>query len=139
MDNTSLILTILILFLTALLFFFAYISKSKISVDKKAKIYEDLGELKELTLSDSLSERRDAIVKLDNLLSKSLQLRYRNNLTCGENLKTAKTLFRKDAYQRLWDVHKIRNEIVHKDKSISKQDSQEAYKIYKVSITKTLS
>lgn len=139
MDNTALILTLLILFLVALLFFLAYISKSRISVDKKADIYEDIGELKEFTTSESVSERRDVVVKLDNLLSRALQLRYKNNLSTGDNLKTAKTLFRKDAYNRLWEVHKMRNDVVHNDKNISVQDAQEAYKIYKVSITKVLS
>ena len=31
--------------------------------------------------------RRDAIIKLDNLLSKALQVYFKNTSSCGDNLK----------------------------------------------------
>lgn len=137
MDN-PLLLPIIILVLIVILFIVASINSKKVPEKKKEKLFEKLDELKEQTESNDYIVRRDAVIRLDNLLSKALQVRYRNDISCGENLKMAKSLFIKRNYQEIWDVHKLRNDIVHRDVEVSEQQAKEAYKVYKMSINKIL-
>lgn len=138
MDN-PILLTVLILILIAILFLMARINSLKVPSKRKNKIYSKLDDLKIQIEDDDIYARRDAIIKLDNLLSKALQIRYKNDSSCGDNLKLAKKLFHRDKYQEIWDIHKIRNEIVHKDKEIGYDTAQRAYKVYKMAINKILS
>lgn len=136
--NQTLILTISILVIIAILFILVSLNNRVSSNKRKANIYGKLGDLKGKSESEDVSIRRDTFIKLDNLLSKALQYRYSNNKTCGENLKLAKKLFRYNNYQDIWEVHKMRNKIVHNDLDVSKRDTVYAYKIYKMSISKIL-
>lgn len=137
MDN-QVIITVIILLLVGILFLVAYINSKKIPLRKKERILEKLEELENQTKSTEVYARRDAIIKLDNLLGKALNIRYSNNLTTGDNLKKAKKLFDKQLYQQLWDVHKIRNDIVHNDREISFPETEDMYRIYKLGIKHTL-
>lgn len=137
MDST-LILTIVILFLIAILFLMARLNSKRIPEKKREKIYSKLEEMKLQVENQDVYARRDAIIKLDNLMSKALQIRYKNTLNTSENLKSAKAIFRKDVYQNIWDIHKLRNEIVHNDKDIEYDEATKAYKIYKMAIIRIL-
>jgi uncharacterized protein YutE (UPF0331/DUF86 family) len=136
--DSHILLTIIILTVIALLFFLAFLNTKQIPTKKKNKIYERLSLLKEQVNSEDLFARRDAIIKLDNLLNKSFQIKYKNDKSCGDNLKLSKKLFNKRNYQELWDIHKLRNEIVHKDTEVTKGQAQEAYRVYKMGINKLL-
>lgn len=139
MDTTVILgITVMILLLIIILFAAVYLSSKRIDATKRAEILNKVDELKMATGSLEGSVRRDAIVKLDNLLSKSLQLKYNNTSTCGDNLKKAKDLFSRKDYDNLWSVHKIRNNIVHNDYEISEAEAQEAYSVYKSNIIKIL-
>jgi hypothetical protein len=105
---------------------------------KKERLLATLERLKEHVGSENEFERRDTIIRLDNLLSKALNYKFSNSKSCGENLKKAKKFFRRDTYQNLWDVHKLRNEVVHNNRSISIEESEDAYHIYKLCIKKIL-
>jgi len=137
MDRQT-VITIVILLLICILFFLAYLNSKKIPVRKKETIYEKLEDIRRQIDSHEVYARRDAIIKLDNLLGRAFNLRYNNEKSCGDNLKTAKKLFTKKEYQQLWDMHKIRNEIVHKDADISLSETNEAYKVYKMGINRAL-
>lgn len=137
--DSSLYLPLLIVLLVVILFIFVAINGKKIDEKKKKRILEKLQALKEQIYSEELSLRRDGIIKLDNLLSKSLQLYFKNDLQCGENLKQAKRIFKKRLHERVWEAHKIRNKIVHDDYPISLEESKSVFEIYKMSIIKTLS
>jgi len=137
MDNQVLI-TIVILFLISTLFLVAYLNSKKIPQKKKEKILEKLDEIESQSKSVEVYARRDAIIKLDNLLGKALNIRYSNDLTTGDNLKKAKGIFDKNLYQQIWDVHKVRNDIVHDDRDISFAETEELYRIYKLGIRRIL-
>ncbi len=137
MDSATL-LTILTLLFVVILFTVAAVNSRRVPNKKKERILEKLDELSEQSAEENPFARRDAVIKLDNLLSKTLQLRFRNDKSCGDNLKVAKSLFGKQQYQDLWDVHKFRNDIVHKDKEVSQEDAQYVYHVYKISINKIL-
>lgn len=137
MDN-AIVFTIFILLLITVLVIFARINSLQVPKKRREKIFKSLNNLEVQIQSEDMYARRDAIIRLDNLMSKSLQTRYRNENSCGDNLKLAKNLFKKDIYQKIWDVHKTRNDIVHKDEDISYDSAQQAYKIYKMAIIKIL-
>jgi uncharacterized protein YutE (UPF0331/DUF86 family) len=137
MDN-SLFLSIIILLLIVVLFVMVSLNSKKIDQKKREKLIKELYSLEKSINSEELAIRRDAIIKLDNILSKSLQLYFRNDASCGENLKSAEKIFRKREYNRLWDAHKIRNRVVHDDYAVSKEDARKALQIYKLSVNKIL-
>jgi uncharacterized protein YutE (UPF0331/DUF86 family) len=114
------------------------LNTKKIDQKKREKLIKELYSLEKSINSEELAIRRDAIIKLDNILSKSLQLYFRNDASCGENLKSAEKIFRKREYNRLWDAHKIRNRVVHDDYAVSKEDARKALQIYKLSVNKIL-
>lgn len=136
--NTETVITIVILLLICILFLVAYLNSKKIPVAKKEKVFERLKEVKMQIDSREVYARRDSLIRLDNLLGKALNIRYNNENSCGDNLKIAKKLFSKREYQQLWDVHKLRNQVVHNDVDISQGETEEAYKIYKMGINKIL-
>ena len=137
MDNT-LFLPVTILALIAILFILVALNTRKINYTKKKKLAESLYSYKAGAFSEEPTVRRDSIIKLDNLLSKSLQLYFNNNLLCGDNLKNAKKIFKKRAYNSLWEVHKLRNKIVHDDYAITQSEAKHAFDVYKMSILKIL-
>jgi uncharacterized protein YutE (UPF0331/DUF86 family) len=137
MDD-PLLLSIIILLLIAVLFVVASLNAKKIDQKKKEKLIKELYSLERSITSEELAVRRDAIIKLDNILSKSLQLYFNNDSPCGENLESAEKIFRKREYNRLWEAHKIRNKVVHDDYAVSKQEAREAFLIYKLSVNKIL-
>jgi len=137
MDN-SLLLSIIILLLIVVLFVMVSLNTKKIDQKKREKLIKELYSLEKPINSEELAVRRDAIIKLDNILSKSLQLYFKNDSPCGENLKSAGKIFRKREYNRLWEAHKIRNKIVHDDYAVSKEEAREALQIYKLSVNKIL-
>lgn len=133
MDN-ALIITILILFAIAILFLMVASAGKQEKQKTKSRMLNSLEALKAGAYSDDLARRRDTIIKLDNILSKALQYRLGNTKLCGDNLKLIGKRFKKNDYNKLWEVHKIRNKIVHDDLDISENEAQEAYKVYNISI-----
>jgi ABC-type transporter MlaC component len=136
--NNSLLLTIVVLVLIAMIFVLSAINSKKKSFKRKDRLLATLERLKEHIVSENEFERRDAIIRLDNLLAQSFNYKYSNSLKCGENLKKSSKLFRKDTYQNLWDVHKLRNDVVHNNRSISEEEAQKAYHVYKLCIKQIL-
>lgn len=136
--STPLLITTLILLIIMMLFLLSKFNLSKKGARSKDRLLATLERLGERVSSENDFERRDTIIRLDNLLAKALNYKYSNSDTCGDNLKRAKKVFRKDTYQNLWDVHKLRNEVVHNNRSISIEESQKAYHIYKLCIKRIL-
>jgi ABC-type transporter MlaC component len=136
--STPLLLTIITLTLIAMIFLLSKMNASKKKGKRKERLLKSLENLKENASSENEFERRDTIIRLDNLLAKALNYRYNNSSSCGENLKKANKLFRKDTYQNLWDVHKLRNDVVHNNRSLSMEEAEKAYHVYKLCIKKIL-
>ena len=136
--TTPLLLTILILVLIATIFLLSRINANKKFGNRKERLLATLEKLDTHLSSENEFERRDTIIRLDNLLSKALNHRYSNESGCGDNLRKAKKTFRKDTYQNLWDVHKLRNDVVHNNRSISVEELENAYRVYKLCIKKIL-
>lgn len=136
--SDPLILTAIILSMIALLVLLSRLNTSKSITRKKSSILNKLNDLQPHIESDNGYERNDAIIRLDNILKKALNYKYKNTSNCGDNLKEAKNLFRKDTYQNLWNVHKLRNEIVHRNQKVTLEEAKRAYHVYKLCITRIL-
>jgi len=136
--STSLLFTIIILLLIITVLILSRINSSKRLYKRKDRLLTTLEKLEEHIESENEFERRDGIIRLDNLLAKAFNYRYGNDKKCGDNLKKSKKLFRRDTYQNLWSVHKLRNDIVHNNRSVSIEESKNAYHIYKLCIRKIL-
>ncbi|MDD4382393.1 MAG: hypothetical protein PHE21_03585 [Candidatus Dojkabacteria bacterium] len=136
--NNSLLITILIISFVTILFLLIAIQNRKNTYKKKERILDDLQTLKSCTTNSTPSERVVTIMKLDNLLSKAFQYHYGNDRSCSDNLKQSRKMFKRDNYQNLWDVHKLRNSVVHEEAEISESDIKKAYDIYNFSIRKIL-
>lgn len=134
----TVIITVTIIALIAVLFVVVSFSSKKIDKSKKESIYKRLKELELGMNSLDGSVRRDTVVKLDNLLSKSLQIYLGNKGLCGDNLKKANFLFKKKEYNDIWEAHKIRNKVVHDDYEIDASEGIELYNTYKLSIERIL-
>jgi type II secretory pathway pseudopilin PulG len=138
MNDNALIITILIIIAIAVLFVMVASSQKQEKQKTKSRMLNTLEALKAGAFSDDLARRRDTIIKLDNVLSKSLQYRLSNTKLCGDNLKLVGKRFKKEEYNRLWEVHKLRNKIVHDDLDVTENEAQDAYKIYNMSIHRIL-
>ena len=89
-------------------------------------------------MSEDISVRRDGIIKMDNILTKALQMYFSNREPCGTNLKLIKKKFSKRRYNSIWEVHKMRNSVVHDDLEITKEDAVKAFNVYKMSLVTIL-
>lgn len=138
MDNNALIITIVIIIAIAVLFVMVASGQRQEKQKAKSRMLNTLEALKAGAYSDNLAQRRDTIIKLDNVLSKALQYRLSNNNLCGDNLKLVGKRFKKNEYNKLWETHKLRNRIVHDDLDVTEAEAQEAYKVYNMSIHRIL-
>ncbi len=138
MDNNAVLITVLILIFIAGLFILVASSQKHEKTKTKSRMLNSLEALKAGAFSDDLARRRDTVIKLDNILSKALQYRLSNTKLCGDNLKLISKRFSKREYNELWEIHKLRNRIVHDDLDVSENEAQEAYKIYNMSIHRIL-
>ena len=131
-------MTIVILLLIVVLFLAVSFANKKIDTSRKVEILNKLKELEIHIQSLDSSVRRDSVIKLDNLLAKSLQYYFNNTNTCGDNLKKSSSIFKRKELDELWSVHKIRNDIVHNDYDIDQEEAINVFNIYKFSINKIL-
>lgn len=137
MPNT-IVLLVLILLIVAAIFVALQNGNSAQKKRLQSKILSDLQSISQRIPQFSDSESRDILIRLDTIFSKSLQLKYSNSESCGENLKKAKDLFDKESYNELWKYHKMRNLVVHDGLEISRDDVQNAYSVFRKSIFKLL-
>ena len=128
----SITIFFLIIFLIALSF------SRKIDSSQKNKVLKQLEDIKYSMSTHNPSANRDGIVRLDALLSKALQLKNRNTLNCGENLKKSKIFIGKKLNEQIWYYHKLRNQIVHDNIEIDDNDALQSYKVYSLVINKLL-
>ena len=132
--DTSLIITIILLAAVVILFLFAASPSRRVSPSRKAALYQDFAKLYSNVTSEDSSVRRDGMIKMDNILTKALQYYFSNREACGTNLKFAKKKFSKKQYNAIWEVHKMRNGVVHDDLDVTKEETTKAFEVYKMSL-----
>lgn len=138
MDQTT--LTILLVFGLIVVASLALLFGRNNSYKKEigAKIWKEISQIETMVKSNQVVSHRDLIVRLDTLLSKSFQLYYNNKDTCGNNLKKSKHLFSKETYQELWEVHKLRNQVVHDNLEVQGKDASKSLLIIKKAVRRLI-
>jgi len=76
------------------------------------KIRMDWESIKVLLDEKRPSQLRQALIVADKTLDNALRDLVVGE-SMGERLKNAKDLFRTDVYQKIWEAHKLRNNLVH--------------------------
>ena len=83
-----------------------------ITVETRNKIQSDWKNIEVLLLQKGPSQLRQALITADKSLDNALK-----DLVAGENmgerLKNAEKMFDKDDYNKIWEAHKVRNNLVH--------------------------
>lgn len=136
--NFSLVLTLIVLISILIVFLVALAKTRDLPTEEVLKIQKQLDEVKYLMSLNNPAVNRDGIVRLDAMLSKSLQLKNKNTLNCGDNLKISKVFIGRTYYEDIWHFHKLRNSIVHENIEISNQNAIDAYRVYSSVINKLL-
>lgn len=138
MDGEILPIILILLFLLVLGLVVYLNNIPRINEKVRKKVWEEVLQIKKMVDTNNPLTYRDIIIRLDSLLNKSLRMYYKNSENCGTNLKQAKSLFNKEEYNRIWEVHKLRNKVVHEDKEISSLELKNAYNIISLAIKKIL-
>jgi hypothetical protein len=107
------------------------------SKKRKNAIYEQLKKCRSLAKGDA-SARKDCLIRMDSLVSKSLSYAGVKGSTMGEKLKNARKLFDRDIYEELWKWHKLRNRAVHENEEISGSEIKSAVKYFTIAIKRLL-
>jgi len=103
----------------------------------RRSVYEQLQKCVELSKGD-VSARKDAIIRLDTLLGKSLDYAGVKGNTVGERLKNAKHLFERRKYDEIWKAHKVRNMLVHEQADISSGEARKTASVFSSAIGRLL-
>lgn len=83
-----------------------------VSSDTSDKIRRDWSNINNLLKGKSPSQLRQALITADKTLDNALR-DIVDGQTMGERLKNARDKFDPITYNKLWDAHKIRNNLVH--------------------------
>lgn len=138
MDKELLSIILMIVLIFTILLLININNNSAIRGSIKRKMLRDLEKIHNLMEQKNEIMYRDLIIRLDSILSKTLQLKFNNKNSCGENLKKSKEFFKKDIYNKLWEAHKFRNRVVHEDADVSFKDLEKTYKIVKEGIERII-
>lgn len=76
------------------------------------KIMADWNNIKLLLQQKSPSQLKQALINADRCVDAALRDMVIGE-SMGERLKNAQDLFEWDVYQKIWDAHKLRNNLVH--------------------------
>ena len=75
-------------------------------------------EIEGMATSDNIYELRHAVIEADKLVDHLLKLKGYGGESFADRLRSTEAYLDQQSYQRLWDAHKIRNQIAHQDNHI---------------------
>lgn len=87
-------------------------SRNIITVETRGKIARDWKNIELLMSQKGPSQLRQALITADKSLDNALKDIVAGE-SMGERLKNAVNIFDKDDYNKIWEAHKIRNNLVH--------------------------
>lgn len=94
------------------LFFKKSTKRRIITVETKEKIQRDWKNIEILLTQKGPSQLRQALITADKSLDNALK-DIVDGETMGERLKNAEIFFEREQYNKIWEAHKIRNNLVH--------------------------
>lgn len=99
-----------------------------ISVADKQYIIGKRQEIERMMLSDNAYELKHAVLEADKLIDHILKLKGYAGETFADRLRAAENHMDAATYQRLWEAHKVRNQIAHQDNHLSLEEIHRAIK-----------
>jgi hypothetical protein len=102
-----------VIFILLLVLFFVFSLKSKADPAWKAEVIVKINEISKLSSSREPLILSTLVIEADKLLGHVMKMRNVKGETVGERLKNAKSFFDQNLYNRIWEAHKIRNQIAH--------------------------
>lgn len=96
---------------------------------QRSDLLKELVEASALTKTDS-SALKIAVIQCDALLGKALTFHGVKGETVGELLKNAQGRFEDNLYEDLWQVHKLRNTLVHEKYDLGLGETKDAVSVY---------
>jgi hypothetical protein len=109
MENTV-IIAIIALFIIVILFLFTL--KPKDTIWKK-EVISKINGIRDLSNHPQIIISKTSVIEADKLLDYCMKEMKVKGETMGERLKNAKSYFDKNAYNNIWEAHKVRNQLVH--------------------------
>ena len=79
----------------------------------KLQAKTNLNKIRGLTTSSDESKLKSAVLEADKLLDYVLKSKKVRGETLGDRLKNSKNLFSTSSYNKVWEVHKLRNRLAH--------------------------
>lgn len=95
---------------------------SGISEADKQYIAEKRQEIEQMMMSDNAYELKHAVIEADKLVDHILKAKGYQGATFADRLRSAESYMDSAMYQRLWEAHKVRNQIAHQDSHYSKDE-----------------
>lgn len=86
--------------------------RSTVSTQTEDKILEDWRKIEEFIQSKSPASNRQALIMADKSLDNALK-DIVDGETMGDRLKLSKDRFEPTLYNKIWEVHMMRNALVH--------------------------
>jgi len=86
--------------------------KKEVSSRVASTVAKDWQEIEILLKGDSPSQLKQALILADRSLDSALKDLVEGQ-AMGDRLKNAKNLFHPQSYDKIWQVHKLRNSLVH--------------------------
>jgi hypothetical protein len=86
--------------------------RSSVSADTERKIQRDWDVIKLQLQQKGPSQLKQALITADKAMDTALKDIVAGE-SMGERLKNSKDKFDQNVYNRLWDAHKLRNNLVH--------------------------
>ena len=91
---------------------FKFGAAKSVSIDTERKIKGEWDKIGVLTKGTNPSQLRQALISADKTLDNALRDMVPGE-SMGERLKNAKEKFDKYTYRKIWEAHKMRNNLVH--------------------------
>ena len=98
----------------------------KLSVVDQQYLISKRNEIQKLSVSDNRFELRHAVMEADKLADWIFKKKNYSGQTFADRLRSAEKDIPKNIYDRIWQGHKIRNQIAHEDEKISESELKQA-------------
>lgn len=89
-----------------------------ISSADRQYIIQKRHEIEGMSDSENIYELKHAVIEADKLVDYVMKTKGYGGETFADRLRNAESYMDQATYQRLWDAHKIRNQIAHQDDHI---------------------
>lgn len=103
----------LIFLVVILVVIFIISSNFKRKTGWKADVIRKINDISKKTSTRDPLILSTLVIEADKLLGFTMEMLHIKGKTVGDRLKNAKPIFDKSLYNRIWQAHKIRNQIAH--------------------------